>query len=223
VASGATGWAQLRDGWRVLFRNPFLLATTLLTLASVLVLTALQGIILPVHFTLIEAPGLLGFVLSALAAGMLAGGVVYAVLGSRGRRRTWFVIGLAATAVGFGVIAPLLSVWAIFAGAFVIGLASGMFGSLMGVLMIERIPEELRGRVMGTQTSMMMAAAPLGLVGAAIIIEVAGATAAAIVFAAVWVVVAIVGMAAKSLRDLEPAGAPTPQATTDPVVADAQR
>jgi hypothetical protein len=105
-----------------------------------------------------------------------------------------------------------------------------MFGSLMGVLMIERIPEELRGRVMGTQNSMMMAAAPLGLVGAAFIIEYAGAATAAIVFAAIWVVAAVGGLMAKSLRDLEPASVPAPHAAPQPAVsaaaepvADAQR
>jgi MFS family permease len=224
VASTATGWMQLRDGWRVLFRNRFLLATTLLSLVSVLVIAALQGLILPVHFTLIDEPGLLGFVLSALAAGMLAGGVVYAVVGARGRRRTWFVVGLVGTAVGFAVIAPLLSTLAIFAGAFVVGLASGMFGSLMGVLMIERIPEELRGRVMGTQNSMMTAAAPIGLVGAALIIEFAGAVAAGIAFAGVWVIAAAFAMGARSLRDLGPVPAETQQShETSTAVADAQR
>ncbi len=209
-ADGATatttgnGWAQLRDGWRVLFRSPFLLVTTTLSLASVIVLASLQGLILPVYFTLVEQPGMLGFVLAALAAGMLVGGTIYAVTGTRGRRRAWFLAGLIGSTLGFGIIAALPSVWVVFAGAFVVGLSSGMFGSLIGVLMIERIPEQMRGRIMGTQNAIMTAAAPVGIVAAAILTEYAGVNVAAVVLAAVWLIALVLGLSARSLRNLEP-------------------
>lgn len=203
TASG-NAWTQLREGWRVLFRSPFLLVTTTLSLASVIVLASLQGLILPVYFTLVEQPGMLGFVLSALAAGMLVGGTIYAVAGSRGRRRVWFLSGLIGSAIGFGIIAALPSVWVVFAGAFVVGLSSGLFGSLIGVLMIERIPEQMRGRIMGTQNALMTAAPPVGIVVAAILTEYAGVHVAAVVLASVWLIALALGLFARSLRSLEP-------------------
>lgn len=42
--STATGWSQLRAGWKVLFRSRFLITVTMVSLVSVLVLTALQGL-----------------------------------------------------------------------------------------------------------------------------------------------------------------------------------
>lgn len=203
VTSGS-GWGQLRDGWRVLFRSPFLVVTTTLSLASVVVLASLQGLSLPVWFTLVEQPGMLGFVLTALAAGMLVGGTIYAVAGTRGRRRAWFLSGLFGSALGFGIIAALPSVWIVFAGAFVVGLSSGLFGSLIGVLMIERIPEQMRGRIMGTQNAIMTAAPPVGIVAAAVLTEYAGVNVAAVSLAAVWLVALILGLSARSLRNLEP-------------------
>lgn len=207
AAATATGngWTQLRDGWRVLFRSPFLVATTTLSLASVIVLASLQGLILPVYFTLVEQPGMLGFVLTALAAGMLVGGTVYAVAGTRGRRRAWFLTGLMGSTLGFGIIAALPSVWIVFAGAFVVGLSSGLFGSLIGVLMIERIPEQMRGRIMGTQNAIMTAAPPVGIVVAAVLTEYAGVNVAAVALASVWLVALVLGLSARSLRNLEPA------------------
>ncbi|MFV0435096.1 MAG: hypothetical protein ACK5LO_14085 [Leucobacter sp.] len=142
----------------MLFRSSFLAVTTALSLASVIVLASLQGLILPVYFTLVEKPGMLGFVLTALAAGMFVGGTIYAVASRRGCR-AWLLSGLFGSAFGFGIIATLSSVWIVFTGAFVVGLSSGLFGSLIGVLMIERIPEQMRGRIMGTQNAMMTAAA----------------------------------------------------------------
>ncbi|MAB81620.1 MFS transporter [Microbacterium sp. UBA3394] len=203
-ATRASGWAQLRDGWGVLFRSPFLVVTTTLSLASVVVLGSLQGLILPVYFTLLGQPGMLGFVLTALATGTLIGGTIYAIAGSRGRRRTWFLSGLNGSALGFGIVAALPSAWAVFAGAFVAGLSSGLFGSLIGVLMIERIPERMRGRIMGTQNAMLTAAVPVGIVIAAVLTEYAGVNVAAITLGAVWLIAVVLGVAAPSLRNLEP-------------------
>jgi MFS family permease len=208
--SGASGWAQLRDGWRVLSRSRFLVTTTMLSVASVTVLASLQGLVLPVYLTVIGQPGMLGLVLSALGAGMLVGGAVYAVAGARGRRQVWFRIGLIGTTAGFVVIAVLGSVWTVLAGAFVVGLASGLFGGLIGVLMIERIPEHMRGRIMGTQNALMTAAPPAGIVVAAVLTEYVSVEVAAAVVAAVWAVAAVVGLLAPSLRRLEPMDEPVP-------------
>jgi MFS family permease len=209
-------WTQLRDGWRVLLRSPFLVATTMLTVATTTVLASLQGLVLPVYFTQVDRPGMLGFVLTALAAGMLVGAGCYAAAGARGRRRPWFVAGLVGTTVGFGVIATLSSVWVVFAGAFVVGLASGLFGSLMGVLMIERIPEGMRGRIMGTQNAVMTAAPPVGLMTAALLTEYLGVEVAAYALAGIGLVAGVLGLLARSLRHLEPET--EPMGETQPAV-----
>ena len=202
-----SGWSQLRDGWRALFRSPFLVATTALSLVSVFVLAGLQGLVLPVYFTLVDQPGLLGFVLSALALGMLVGGGAYAFAGTRGPRRAWFVIGMIGTTIGIGLISLLTSVWVVFAGAFVLGAASGLFGSLMGVLMIERIPEQLRGRIMGTQNALTTAAPSVGIMLAAVLTEYASVNAAALVLLGAWGCAFVYGLAARPLRTLEPQSA----------------
>ena len=218
-AAASSGWVQLRDGWRVLFGNPFLLVTTTLSVISVLVLAALQALILPVYFTGEGQPGMLGFVLTALAAGMLVGATLYALAGTRGRRRGWFLWGMIGTTVGLGVLASLASVWIVFAGAFLVGLASGLFSSLIGVLMIERIPEEMRGRIMGTQNAITTAAPPLGIVVAAVLTEFAGVGVAAAVVTSVWLVALLLGLASPSLRTLDPEPAQGEEASVG--VADA--
>lgn len=221
AAPRTTGWAQLKDGWRVLLHSPFLLATTALSLVTVVVIAPFQGLVLPVFFTLEGRPGMLGFVLTALAVGMLIGAGIYAVLGTRGPRRAWFLVGLAGCTVGFGIIAALPSVWIVLVGAFVVGLSNGLFGSLIGVLMIERIPEAMRGRIMGTQNALMTAAPPLGIVLAAVVTEVAGVRTAAIVVACVWLAAPALGLLAPSLRRLESPEPPAPE--PEEAMADAQR
>ena len=201
-------WAQLREGWGVLFRsNRALRAVTVLSLALVAVLTALQGMLLPAHFAFINEPGLLGFVLTAIAAGTLVGGGLYAIFGARGRRRTWFVTGLSGTVLGIGIVAVLPAVPVLFAGAFLFGFSSGLFGSLIGVLMLEGIPERMRGRIMGTQNSLMMIAAPIGMVAVAVLGEQWGLRAAGMCVAVGWLVAALAALIAPALRTLEAAAA----------------
>jgi len=197
-------WAQLMAGWQVLFRsNRTLRAVTMLSLAMVAVLTALQGMLLPAHFAFIAQPGLLGFVLTAIAAGTIVGGGLYAVFGARGRRRSWFAVGLIGTVAGIGVVAVLPALPVLFGGAFLFGLSSGLFGSLIGVLMLEGIPEQMRGRIMGTQNSLMMLAAPLGMVVVALVGEQFGLRMAGTFAAAVWLVAAVLALIAPALRTLE--------------------
>ncbi|MEU4425784.1 MFS transporter [Actinoplanes sp. NPDC024001] len=198
----------LRDGWHTLVRSPFLLTTTLLSVGLVAVLAGFQALVLPVYFTLQQRPEMLGLVLSALAVGLLAGGGIYAAAGGRGRRRTWFLAGLLITIAGFGAMAALAGPWLVLGAAAVVGLGNGLCGSLMGVLMIERIPDAMRGRVMGLQNSILTLAPALGMGAAALLVEQSGARTGAIVLAAVWLAVGVVAMLARALRDLEPRPAP---------------
>ncbi|MDR1189589.1 MAG: MFS transporter [Bifidobacteriaceae bacterium] len=182
---------------------------TALSLVSVIVVGALQALVFPVYFTVIGKPGLAGFVLSCLAAGMLIGAGVYAAVGMRGSRRTWFAIGLIGTAIGFAISATLASPLVVFVGATLVGLSSGMFSALIGVLGIERIPEALRGRIMGTQNSLMTLAPAIGIFGAAVLTSQAGVHAAAYTAAGIWLVLAVVALVAPPLRDLNARVAPT--------------
>lgn len=204
AATAGTGWRQLTEGWTVLFRgNRFLLAVTMLNLGVITVLAAFQGLILPVHFISIGEPGMLGFVLTAMALGTMVGGGVYAAAGTRWSRRAWLVSGLLGTALGIVPIAVLPPAWGVFAGCFVLGLATGLSGSLLGVLMIERIPEHLRGRIIGTQNSMATLTAPAGLLAAALLTHYAGLAVAAAVMAAALGVVVLVAVVSPTLRTLD--------------------
>lgn len=201
-----TSVAELREGLHVLFfRSPLILRITALNLLLIAVFSTLQGLVLPAHFVAVDQPGVLGFVLSALALGTLVGGGLYAALGARVPRRAWFAGGLVGTVIGVAVVSVLGPTWLILSGAVILGIALGPLSSLLGVVMIERVPESFRGRIMGTQNSLLFAAAPVALFGTALLAEVGGLAIASAVLAAVWIIVAAVAVIAPGLRDL---GAP---------------
>ncbi|WP_119697530.1 MFS transporter [Microbacterium halotolerans] len=196
-------WGQLREGWSEMIHNKFVLVTTILTTSAVIAIGGLQGIILPLYFTEIDRPGLLGLVMSAIAAGTLVGGGIYAVAGTRGSRRGWFVTGSLGSVLGLAIVASLMSVWILFLGAFVLGFSVGLFGALVGVLSIERIPEDKRGRVLGTQNTFVTAASPLGIFLAGAMTELLGLHTALVILAALWSLGLLVALSARSMRNLD--------------------
>ncbi len=205
AAAGGT-IAHLREGWTWLFRrSPLVRAVTILNLALVIVLTALQGLILPVHFTSLGREGMLGPVLSALAAGMLVGSGAYALLSGRGSRRLWFAVSLVGSVGAVGLVAALPATAWILTGAVLLGGFGGVLSAVLGVVMIESIPDAIRGRVMGTQNAAMTGAPAIGVFGSAMMVEHTSITTAGVVVAVTWLVAVGVALVVPPLRRLQPA------------------
>ncbi|QFG67761.1 MFS transporter [Ornithinimicrobium pratense] len=198
-----TGWSQLKDGWKVLLTSRFLVGVTLIMIVALVTIAALQGLLLPVYFTMEGSPELLGFVLTSLAAGSLLGGLLYTVAGKKGRRRAWFMLGICGNAMGFAVVATLAEIWVVFVGAFLLGFFNALFGALISVLNIERIPENMRGRILGTQNAMIPAAAPAGIAGAAVMVEFMSLQTAAMIFVGLWVICVVFALCSSAFRNLE--------------------
>ena len=195
--------AALREGVRVLFRSDALLRNSmLLTFGIVMVMGSFQGIVLPVHFTDAGSPELLGYVLSAMSAGMLASSLAYSALTHRLRRRTWLIVSLVGMVAGVGVIGTLPAFPAMIAGALVVGLSAGPASALLGFFALDRIPAERRGAALGTENSLMLVAAPVAVFATSVVVEAAGVRLAALVLALCWMAVTIAALRAPSLRDL---------------------
>jgi MFS family permease len=195
--------AHLAEGWSLLFvRSPFLLSVTVLSLFLASCLAAVQGLLLPVHFTMTGDEGQLGLVLSSLAVGFLVGAGVYAAVGTTLPRRVWLVVGLLGSAAGLLLIGSLPAAWLVFVGAAMVGTFGGMVSTVLGVLMTERIPEQLRGRVTGTQNALLTVAPALGILGTAVLVDQVSVQAAGLATGGLWAVVAVAALFLPALRDL---------------------
>lgn len=197
-------WSSLADGVRVLFKNDAILRTsTLLTFGLVMVLGGFQGLVLPVYFTETGHPELLGYVLSVLSGGMLVGSLTYAALAERMRKRTWYVVSLIGTVAGIALIGLLPTYALMLLGAFLLGIAAGPASALLGFFAYDRIPHEKRGSALGTQNALLLAAAPLTMFAASLIVSKAGTATAAFVLVAGWVVVTLAALSAPAMRNLD--------------------
>lgn len=189
-------------GLVIIHRSPLLRSLVMMMLALAVVLAAMQGMVIPVHFAFRGEAEFVGFVLSALAAGLLVGGGLFAGLGSRVPRRAWFVTGLVVVAVGFSVIAILGPVWSIFTGAAIAGLGAGCMNAVVGLAFIDNVDDSRRGTVLGAQNAIMTLVPALGIGVASLLIEVSTVALAGAVLAALWGVAALAGLLSPHLRDL---------------------
>lgn len=203
-----TPWRQITGGVTVLRHSRFLVATIVLIVGLATVGGGIQGLVLPLHFTTIARPEILGFVLTAMAAGMLVGAVIFSAIGTRLSRRVWLTIGFAALTAGFIGLSTLASLPVIFIAAAVMGVSNALLGAVLGVLQVEKTPDRARGRVLALQNTALQLAAPLGIAGAGLVAEVASAAIAGFAVTAVWIVALLVVLATRSLHNLEREGIP---------------
>ncbi|GAB2904794.1 MULTISPECIES: MFS transporter [Streptomyces] len=202
-AAGLGG--DVKRGFGVLRGDRVLTAVTLVSAGSVAVLAPLQNLVLPVHLVAEDSPGGFGVVVSLLAVGGIAGAAVYAAVGTRFSRRTVFVAAQVTSTVGVAGLALLPPVPVMWAAAVLAGAGAGPLPALFLVLVTERIPEEVRGRVLGLQNAVSMTAVPLGTLAAGLVVERVGLRPTGMFLAVAWGAVTLAILALPALRGLDAA------------------
>lgn len=209
---------SLKAGTAVLFKRDALLrASMLLTFGIVMVMGSFQGLVLPVHFTNAGTPELLGYVLSAMSAGMLVSSLAYSALAHKLRRRVWFALSLFGMAIGLLTMGLLPAFPVMVAGAALLGLSAGPASALLGFFVFDRIPAENRGAALGTQNSLMLVAAPVAVFATSVVVETAGLAVAGVGLIVCWGAVTAWALTTPSLHDMGDAERPaTPAAPAVP-------
>lgn len=190
------------DGLVVLLRSPLLRALMLLGVTLAVVFAATQGIVIPVHFAFRDEPQFVGFVLSAVAVGLLIGGGLFAAFGNRISRRAWMITGVFVVALGFVIVGILGPAWSIFAGAAIVGLGGGCTNAVVALTFIESVEESQRGRVLAAQNAIVTLAPAVGIGGAAFLIEFGSLHLATGILSAFWVISAAAIMLNPQIRQL---------------------
>ncbi|ATG56243.1 MFS transporter [Brachybacterium ginsengisoli] len=189
-------------GLRLIVRTPLLRALVLLLLALAVVLAAFQGMVIPVHFAFRGEGEAVGFVLSALAAGMLVGGGVFAAAGARLPRRAWLIAGILVIAAGLAVLATLESTVIVLLGAAIVGLGAGSMNAVVGLTFVEAVDEGRRGTVLGAQNALMTLVPALGIGLASLLIEFGSLELTAAILAGLWLLTVVAALFTRRLRRL---------------------
>lgn len=195
---------SLRESVVVLFKNDALLrASVLLTFGIVMVMGSFQGLVLPVYFTQTGQPAHLGYVLSALSAGLLVGSLVYTVLATKISKRAWYVISLLGMALSIVVLGMLPDYPVMLLSALMLGISAGPASALLGFFAFDRIPSERRGSALGTQNALMLVAAPVAVFLTSAVVEALGVYVGALILVGCWILITIWALVTRKMRTLD--------------------
>ncbi|MFI8338825.1 MFS transporter [Streptomyces sp. NPDC085639] len=204
-APGGSYAGELRFGLAQLRQDRLLGA-----MVGVLMLTnaldgALNGVLYPAYGTqVLRSSALFGAMITAMGAGALLGAVLYGWAGHRLPRRAVFVGAFVLVgAVRCAVLAAEPRVPVLLAVLAVSGIGSGVVGPLMMSVAYERVPEEVRGRVFGLLVAAALAATPLGMLGAGLVLDASGLVAALLGTGALYLAVTLAPLVFPVWRGLD--------------------
>ena len=200
----AAAKSVLVDGLSALFATDSLLrASTLLSFGITMVMGSLQGIVLPAYFTQLGQPEAVGYVVSAMGAGLLVGSTAYTALAHVMTRRRWLVVSLLGMAASVCMLGRFPALPVLLAAAAVLGLFAGPASALLGFFAFDRVPDDRRGSAMGTLNALYLVVAPAGAFVGSVLISTAQIGGAGLVLTGAWVVVTALALTARPLRHLD--------------------
>ncbi len=195
--------ADTVEGLRFVWNDHALRGLTALFTVLIGAWMPIEGVLLPVFFQRQNQPEHLGVLFIAMSAGGVIGSLAYSAFGGRFRHRPALLVSLAATALPTAAMALLPPYVPLLVLAALSGLFFGPIPPITNIVLQQRTPELLRGRVIGTVTSLSYAAGPLGLMVAGPLVVAVGLRGAFAVLAGVIVLVALLASAMKSLHLLD--------------------
>jgi MFS family permease len=199
--SGVLG--DVREGLVFVWRDKMILSVALFTTLLAGTYLPIEGVLLPVHFEALDAPGRLGGVLLVMSLGWVAGSLLYGAVGHRLPRRATFLVSAIGTALALVPMAFLPPYGVILASGALTGLLYGPLNPIMNLVMQVRTPERLRGRVIGVVTSIGYAAGPAGYLAAGPLVDVLGLRPAFLVVVGGVVLAGASSLFLRSLRGLD--------------------
>ncbi|MGI5479414.1 MFS transporter [Streptomyces lavendofoliae] len=199
-------FTQLAEGAALIRTMPVIGAMTAFVVVTNFLDDAFTPLFLPVYAqTVLHEGATLGWLLAASGIGSIIGTLLY---GPASRRllanRRWTLLGCFAVVAALRLLLVLQpNLVGTVAICFLIGLAGGPLNPMLSTVMLERVPEELRGRVFGLSGALAMGAAPLGILCAGLAVDWTGLRTAMLSFALAYVVLIVVSLRVAALKNMD--------------------
>ncbi|MFN2587653.1 MAG: MFS transporter [Actinomycetota bacterium] len=195
--------ADLREGYAFVRRDVALMSVIGLVAAMNAFDAGLAFVGLPVFAErVLESPPTLGLLLGVIGTAAAAGSLAFAAWGDRVPRRTTLVVCFVVVSsffLGVGALPPLW--WVLVHGA-ISGAAAGPLNGILGAVLYERIPEQMRGRALGIVRALSWMAIPLGGLAAGALIGWIGLRATFLLLGGAYVLTALSSAVNPGLREM---------------------
>lgn len=196
-------WASTKEGVRFVWEDRVLRAVALVSMVIVGFWLPIEGVVLPVYFQGAGRPEELGVTVMALSAGGIVGALAYGVLGPRVGRRVAFCGSMLASGLSTLGMAMLPQLGLLLLFCALAGLFYGPVGPLVNLMIQQRTPGVLRGRVVGLLTSAAYVAGPIGYLISGPLVQFLGLQTAFLLMAAGVTAVGVGSWFLPSLRGMD--------------------
>ena len=193
---------SVREGVRYVLRDRTLRAVTLVAAVIWVFILPFETVVLNAHLQATGQVAAFGAILAAYAGGGIAGALGYGAIAHRLPTRATLVGALALAGLFLGAFALLPAIGLMVALALLAGIVTGPINPVCAVIIQSRTPERLRGRVIGSYTSLALAAGPLGLLAFGPLVDAWGPAAGFLAIGAGCLLAAGVAAASHGLRGL---------------------
>jgi MFS family permease len=197
-------FAEVMDGLKFMQAHKVVLSMIGIVMITNFLDAAFGGVLLPVYMNTVYGNALrLGLFVGVMSGGSVVGGLIYGAIGHRLPRFATFVttfvlVSLYAWAFAFFLPFPWILVSAALAG-----LGAGPLNPIIGTVILERVPSDMRGRVLGTIQAGAWLTMPLGVLMAGVMTEWAGLQPMLMALAVTYLVTTLSMLFIPALRDLD--------------------
>ncbi|MFC8293797.1 MFS transporter [Streptomyces sp. NPDC057242] len=202
--------ADLREGYAFLFRAKLLLGITAMVMVTNGLSQSWSSVLLPVHAREnLDGPATQGLLVAVFGGCALAGALLYGAVGERFPRRAVFTAGFLVGGAPPYVVAALTDTTApLLVTLAAAGFGVGVLNPILSTVTYERVPEELRSRVMGASTAGVLLTTPLGGLTAGLLVERAGLAATLLGIGAAYFLATLSPLVFPAWREMDAKPAP---------------
>jgi MFS family permease len=199
-------WADFAAGIRFLNQRPLLRNLVLMIVVTNCLDSAGITVLMPAYASTVGADGaIFGVMVAVFSLGALTGAALFTWLGPRLPRRPVLVVSfLLAGAPPYLAMAAAVPVPVLLVVLALAGLAAGSINPLITTVLYERVPRELRARVLGAMTTGVSVGLPVGSLGAGLAVTAAGLAPVLLAVGVVYALVTLAPLTGGSWRNLEP-------------------
>jgi len=163
-AKPADYFGETWDGFRFILNDKLILSIVVMVMLTNFLDTIFWGVVRPVYVKEVFGEALnLGLLIAVNGGGAVIGGLLFAVIGHRLPRHATFVAAFMLAGMQFWVYALQPPFIVLLAAALITSIGAGPLNPIIGAVQFERIPADMRGRVIGAITAGAWLAMPLGM------------------------------------------------------------
>lgn len=196
---------ELLTGLRFVRAEPVLFPLILCFAAANIVLGPIDALVVPVYANQVfDSSIAFGLMAAAGGVGSLAGTVVFGWIGQRMSRRAVFLGGFLGVPLALGALAFLPNLAVTLFVLIVLGLGLGLTNLLEYTIYFERIPEQMRARVLGLAGAIGWCTVPVSRLLGGYLLERVGLSASLALLAVAFLPVPLAMCTIRALQDLAP-------------------